>query len=85
MSAYRHIPDVVASGAKGRHMTQSCHWSTARRLDVDLEIEIERPGRLWASFEDAVEGIEKEQPLTSNLAMLVTPVAKLTKRAVLSR
>ncbi len=52
---------------------------------VDLEIEIERPGRLWVSFEDTVEGIEDEQPLTSNLLMLVTPVAKLTKRAVLSR
>jgi hypothetical protein len=52
---------------------------------VDLEIEIERPGALWMSFDDVIEGIEEERSLSSELKALTTPIEKLTKRAVLRR
>ena len=47
---------------------------------IELEIEIETPGHLWVSFEDAVEQIEEEYPLRSDLRRLDTPIDKLTKR-----
>ena len=48
---------------------------------IDLEIEMERPGRLWVSFEDERDLIEEERELTSNLEALTEPITKLTERA----
>lgn len=47
---------------------------------IDLEIEIETPGHLWVSFEDALEHIEDEYALRTDLRRLEIPIDKLTKR-----
>ena len=49
---------------------------------IDLEIETEKPGRLWVSFEDHVEHIEQEGLVTADLQQLLMPIEKLTKRSV---
>lgn len=50
---------------------------------IELEIEIERPGRLWVSFEDLVENIDQEGPISSDLRKLRVPIEKLTKRSAI--
>ncbi len=50
---------------------------------IDLEIEIEKPGRLWVSFEDHIEHIEHEGPMTVDLQQLLMPISKLTKQSVM--
>ncbi|SUS06620.1 hypothetical protein DF3PB_3020003 [uncultured Defluviicoccus sp.] len=49
---------------------------------IDLEIEIEEPGSLWASFEDDETKLEKEHNLASNLAVLQTFLDTITTRAL---
>ena len=51
---------------------------------IDLEIEIERPGRLWVSFEDTRTEKEYEGHLTSNLSKLQNLIDELTSRDVSS-
>ncbi len=50
---------------------------------IELEIEIEKPGRLWISFEDSLENIDQEDPISSDLRKLIMPIEKLTKRSVM--
>ena len=46
---------------------------------VDLEVEILEPGRLRVSYEEQRGGTEWEAELTSNLAPLVEPIARLSR------
>lgn len=50
---------------------------------IDLEMEIEKPGRLWVSFEDHIEHIEQEGLVTVDLQKILMPIEKLTKRSVM--
>lgn len=50
---------------------------------IELEIEIEKPGRLWISFEDSLENIDQEESVSSDLGKLAVPIVKLTKRSVI--
>lgn len=50
---------------------------------IDLEVDIERPGTMWMSFEDSVEHIDEEGEVRANLRPLWLPIEKLTKRATL--
>jgi hypothetical protein len=47
---------------------------------IDLEIEIERPGSLWVSFENAWTNKEYEGTLASNLSKLQDWIDQLTRR-----
>jgi hypothetical protein len=48
------------------------------RDDVDLEIEIERPGEAHISYEDHVAGAERSWTITTNVNSLAAPIARLT-------
>lgn len=48
---------------------------------IDLEIEIEKPGTLWVSFEDSVDGVEYEHQISSDFSDLARFIELLTKRA----
>jgi hypothetical protein len=49
---------------------------------IELEIEIEKPGHMWVSFEDSLENIDEEGPVSNNLRKFIMPIEKLTKRSV---
>ena len=75
---------IMRSTTPAPHVTPMSHEGLMlewHENGIDLEIEIEKPGGLWVSFEDAIEGIEEENPLSNKLTMLVAPIDKLTKRA----
>lgn len=67
-----HIAPMASSGLM-------MEWHTN---GIDLEIEIEEPGSLWASFEDDETKQEKEHSLASNLAVLQTLLDTITTRAL---
>ncbi len=50
---------------------------------IELEIEIEKPGHMWVSFEDPLENIDQEGPVSSDLNPLIVAIEKLTKRSVI--
>lgn len=80
------LRQIMRSTTPAPHVTPMSHEGLMlewHENGINLEIEIEKPGGLWVSFEDAIEGIEEEKPLLSNLRMLVAPIDKLTKRAEL--
>lgn len=82
------LEDIMRPNTPAPHMTPMSHEGLMlewHENGIDLEIEVERPGDLWVSFEDAVEGIEEEKPLKSDLRMLAVPIEKLTKRSVLNK
>lgn len=84
----RVLEDIMRPNTPAPHMTPMSHEGLMlewHENGIDLEIEVERPGDLWVSFEDTVERIEEEKPLKSDLRTLAGPIEKLTKRSVLNK
>ena len=79
-----HILDeIMRPTAPPPHVTPMSHEGLMlewHQNDIDLEIEIERPGEIWVSFQDALEDVDEESSISSDLQMLIAPIAKLTKR-----
>ncbi len=75
---------IMRADTPAPHVTPMSHEGLMlewHENSIDLEIEIEKPGGLWASFEDALVPTEKEQPLSSDLSLLVEFLDRLTDRA----
>ena len=74
---------IMKSRTPAPHVAPMSHegvmieWHTK---GIDLEIEIERPGSVWVSFEDAWTKKEYEGQLT-NLSKLQDLIDELTKRS----
>ena len=73
----RHLtpPPIVTPMSHGGVMLE---WNEA---EVELEIEIEAPGRIWFSAEAASEGWELEGPLTNDLTPLHPVISALTPKS----
>ena len=78
------LQDVMRPSTPAPHIAPMSHeglmieWHTH---GIDLEVEIEKPGSLWVSFEDAVCNIEAEEVLSTNLSMLADAVQTLSDRS----
>jgi hypothetical protein len=81
------LNEVMKSRTPAPHIAPMSHegvmieWHTK---GIDLEIEIERPGRLWVSFEDAWTNEEYEDELASNLSKLQDRIDQLTRRSIVA-
>jgi hypothetical protein len=79
------LNEVMESRTPAPHIAPMAHsgvmieWHTK---GIDLEIEIERPGSLWVSFEDAWTNKEYEGTLASNLSKLQDWIDQLTRRNI---
>ncbi len=86
MTFAAHVLDqIMLSTAPAPEVTPMSHGGLMlewHENGIDLEIETEKPGRLWVSFEDHVEQIEQEGLVTADLRQLLMPIEKLTKRSV---
>ena len=78
------LNEIMRPTAPPPHVTPMSHEGLMlewHQNDIDLEIEIARPGKIWVSFQDAREDIEKENAISSDLQMLIAPITELTKRS----
>ena len=78
------LQEIMLPNTPAPHLTPMSHEGLMlewHQNGIDLEIEIEKPGQLWMSFEDVIDKIDQEKPLSSDLATLVTPIQTLTNRA----
>lgn len=86
--AVRVLESIMRPSTPPPHITPMSHEGLMlewHRNGFDLEIEIEKPGQLWMSLEDTVEGIEDERPLLGDLSPLTVPIGKLTLRVAPGR
>lgn len=73
MKARTPVPHIAPMA----HSGVMIEWHTK---GIDLEIEIERPGELWVSFENASANKECEDTLTSNLSKLQDWIDQITEK-----
>jgi hypothetical protein len=73
MQAETPPPRVVPTTRGGVQL----EWHTR---GVDLEIEIQAPGRIYASYEDHRSGDEWEEELTTDLTCLSNALSELSRR-----
>ncbi len=79
------LEQIMLPNTPAPHVTPMSHGGLMiewHEHGIELEIEIEKPGHMWVSFEDSLENIDQEEPVSSDLRMFIMPIEKLTKRSV---
>lgn len=79
------LEEIMSTSTPAPHITPMSNEGLMlewHQNGIDLEIEIEKPGNVWMSFEDQIEHIEEEYPLSNDFGKLAVPIDKLTKRTL---
>lgn len=83
--AFHILGQIMLPNTPAPHVTPMSHGGLMlewHENGIELEIEIEKPGHMWVSFEDPIEKIDQEEPVSNDLCPLIMPIEKLTKRSV---
>ncbi len=81
--AYHLLASVMRPETPAPHVTPMSHEGVMlewHENGFDLEIEIKAPGKIWVAFEDRVEGIDNEWPVSTDLTSLQSPIDKITNQ-----